>query len=210
MRKFWWATAPVAVVAMLAATAQPYFSLYRPWAWTNERQVGAAGHFDLPPREAVGATHAAHIEVAGFQLLDDAQEQHLDIHPPEGFGAWLIMTQWDAPAESVLAGCRMWVTGSDGRTYNLTDGVFGGAALIDDLSQASACVPPREAGPRFDAVAGSVVEGDPRPAKWRKITPVAMPDGVQPTRLHIGWEEPRYVTVVLPEPANFVDDPPAS
>ncbi|UIZ92444.1 hypothetical protein JZY91_01140 [Corynebacterium sp. CNCTC7651] len=213
MRKAWWVAAPVAVAAMLAASAQPYFSLYRPWAWTQEHVVRAdsAGSFSLPlPDAGEGAAHAASVEVVGFQLLDDATEQRIGVHAPDGFDAWLVMTQWSAPADAVLVGCRMWATGSDGRTYNLTDGVFADSALVEDLSQASACTPPREGGPRIDPADGSVAPGDPRPEKWRKITPVAMPEGIQPTHLRFGWQEPHYVTLVLPAPADFVDAPAAS
>ena len=34
-----------------------------------------------------------------------------------------------------------------------------------------------------------------------------LPDGVQPVKLHIGWDFPHYVTVVLPEPKVYVDSP---
>ncbi|MCP1387883.1 hypothetical protein M5J20_06720 [Corynebacterium sp. TA-R-1] len=210
MKPAWSLTAVLAVGALALASSQPYFTLYRPWAWTSERtlEAGAAGEFSLPMPEAAGAAHAASVEVVGFQMLDDEQEQRIGIHAPEGFETWLVMTQWSAPADAVLVRCRMWATGSDGREYHLTDGIFGDAGMIADLSQSSACTPPAEQGPAYDALESKVMPGTPRPESWRKITPVAMPAGVQPAELHLGWEEPRYVTLVLPEPAEFVDSPP--
>lgn len=56
----------------------------------------------------------------------------------------MLLTKWSAPAESVLSGCDMWVTGTDGKKYPLTDAVFEGPGLVDDLRMTYRCVPPRE------------------------------------------------------------------
>lgn len=206
MRKIWWATAPLAAGLMLAASSQPYFSLYRPWAYTDEHVVKAdeSGHFDLPAEGNPDVRHQADIEVRGFQMVERG-DPRIGIDAPEGFQTWVLLTKWSAPAESILAGCEMWVTGTDGKKYPLTDAVFEGPGLVDDLRMTYRCVPPREEGPRFNKAEKTVDPGSPRPEKWNKITPVAMPDGERPVKLHIAWGTPRYVTVVLPEPAEFID-----
>lgn len=206
MRKIWWGTAPLAVGLMLAAASQPYFSLYRPWAHTAEHVVeaGAPGHFDLPAEGAPDIRHQADIEVRGFQMVERG-DPRIGIDAPDGFNTWVLLTKWSAPAESVLAGCDMWVTGTDGKKYPLTDAVFEGPGLVDDLRMTYRCVPPREEGPRLNQAEKTVEAGSARPEKWNKITPVAMPEGERPVKLHIAWGTPHYVTVVLPEPAEFID-----
>ncbi|WJY96764.1 hypothetical protein [Corynebacterium fournieri] len=213
MNKLWWVSAPVAAALMLAASSQPYFSLVRPWSWSQERafEASAPANFDLPVANFDGARHAADVEVLGFQSVEDGHQ--IGLHAPDGFTIWAVLTQWGAPAESVLAGCRMWVTGSDGKEYQRTDAVFG--SVVDDFSSRYGCTPPGEEGPTVSAPDIGTDEmqldaGSPRPEQWRKVTPWALPDGVQPTRLHIGWDFPHYLTIELPAPAAFVDpEPPA-
>lgn len=137
-------------------------------------------------------------------------ESQIGLHAPEGFTIWAVLIQWNAPEESVLENCRMWVTGSDGKEYLRKDGLFG--TPIDDFSALHACTPPGEAGPvvRVGEIGSTELHlepGDPRPGEWRKVTPLALPDGAQPEKLHFGWDFPHFVTVELPEPKVYVDAP---
>lgn len=205
MRKAWWVAAPVAVALMVGASMQPYFSIVRPWTWSDEELVSAGGEgsFAFPIADVEGAMYQAQVSVLEFQELNPKQQDVLEAHAPEGFSPWLVLTEWSAPQESVLAGCRMWVTASDGREYQLVDRAFVEPVMQQDLSTANGCTLPGQGGPLVGD--GEIVEGfgDPRPDTWRKLTPIAMPDGVQPLKLHVGWEEPHYVTLVLPEPEPF-------
>lgn len=196
---------------MLIASSQPYFSLYRPWAWTQEHVVATeGGHFILPASEledlpyppAVEVTHEADIKIIGFQKME--YHEQIGIYPPEGFTSWLILTEWEAPTDSLLANCNMWFSGSDGRRYYRTNSVFSGE-MDENLHASTSCTPPGEAGPKHVWDTGEIVTEEPRPEQWRKLAPVAMPDGVQPTKLHFAWGQPHYVTIVLPEPAEFID-----
>lgn len=216
MRKIWWATAPVAVALMLAASSQPYFSLYKGWGYDAEQVVPASGgNFSMPANEwdvlpemqKVDARHEAHVEVLGFQpVVDNA---HTGIYPPEGFTTWVVMTQWDAPTDSILKRCEMWVTGSDGVEYHRNDLVFTGAK-DPHFDSGYSCTPPREEGPYQSLDNGEIVVDDPRPESWKKLSPFALPDGVQPLELHIAWAAPHYATIVLPEPAVFFPPEEAS
>jgi len=216
MKLAWWAAAPVAIGCMLAASSQPYFGIYRPWSWTQEQRIaaGTPGSFDLPidglvEGEGSGPPRrTAEVEVIGFQRVEHEEEIGLDA--PDGFAIWALLTQWRAPEDSVLSHCRMWATGSDGRDYQRTDQIFG--EVVSDMSALHSCTPPGEGGPATESVnlrtaTVRVVQGDPRPEEWRKLIPIAMPEGVQPEQLHLGWNEPDYVTLDLPEPKNYVDDP---
>lgn len=210
----WWATAPVAVGLMLAASSQPYFSLYKGWAWTEETVIPASGgHFDfsadrweaLPDAPEVTARHTADVSIIGFQEIEHNED--LGVEPPEGFKTWLIFMQWDAPTDAVLQRCRMWATGSDGIQYNRSSLVFTGGYDVH-LDDAYSCTPPREAGPKLDPDApdGITIE-DPRPGTWKKAAIFALPEGVKPETFHIAWNKPHYVTIELPEPEVFFPPP---
>ena len=163
VRKLWWVGAPVAAGLMLAASSQPYFSLVRPWTWTQEQviEAGSPGSFDLPIADFDGARHHADIEVLGFQSVED--EIQIGLHAPEGFTIWAVLTQWNAPEESVLEGCHMWVTVSDGKEYLRKDKLFG--TPIDDFSAMHACAPPGEAGPvvRVSEIGSCLLYTSPSP-----------------------------------------------
>ena len=206
MRKVWWAAAPVAVAAMVAASAQPYFSVIRPWSWSQERVVepGASAEFAFPIHGAGDITRDAEVSVVGFQQVPESDFQALTISPPEGFNMWIVLTQWHAPQDSPLSYCRVWATGTDGREYLLSDRVFSTEPILPVISNSKSCTPAENSGPYFDGAQLVDGFGDPRPDEWQKLTPIAMPAGVQPAKLHFGWDEPNYVTLVLPEPEVFV------
>lgn len=218
MRWVWWATAPIAVAAMFAASSQSLVDNYLPWSWSKEQviEAGSAGQFSLPATDTHGnrvdtavAVHAARVEVLGVQIVEPQEVGAVGFESPEGFDTWLVMTQWEAPADSILRGCNMWFSGSDGREYPRTDAPFS-APPMDDLSMTWNCVPPSKEGPGFSFEGNAVEPGLPRPEQWRKIHPVALPKGERPELLHVGWDTPDYVTLVLPEPANFLSSPSAS
>lgn len=213
MRRIWWATAPLAAGLMLAASSQPYFSLYRPWAWTQEQVVDAeGGHFSLPVAELpqleepveVDLIHEADIKILGFQEI--VHHEQIGIYPPEGFTNWLVLMEWNAPADSMLSRCSIWFTGSDGKEYSRSDFVYSGE-MDENLKSMFSCTPPGEAGPQQDNYTGEVSTEEPRPEQWKKLVPIALPDGVKPEKLHIAWQQPHYVTIVLPEPEEFVEAP---
>ncbi|WP_157731232.1 hypothetical protein [Corynebacterium glaucum] len=212
MRKIWWATAPLAAGLMLAASSQPYFSLYRPWALTKEHVVAAeGGHFSLPVGEwglqdtqaTTDLAHEAEIKILGFQEI--VHNEQIGIYPPDGFTTWLVLMEWNAPSDSLLSRCGMWFTGSDGKDYPRSDFVFS-SDVDENLQARESCTPPRAGGPKQDWDTGEVTTEEPRPEQWRKLAPIAMPNGVRPTELHFLWLKPHYVTIVLPEPAEFIDE----
>lgn len=215
MRKIWWAAAPLSAGLMLAASSQPYFSLYRPWAWTQEQVVDAqGGQFSLPVAELpnpenpveVDLIHEADIKILGFQEI--VHHEQIGIYPPEGFSNWLVLMEWSAPADSMLSRCSMWFTGSDGKEYHRADFVYSGD-MDQNLKSVHSCTPPWEAGPQQDYYTGEVTTEEPRPDQWKKLIPIATPHGVRPEKLHIAWQEPHYLTIVLPEPEEFIEPPAA-
>lgn len=215
MKKIWWATAPVAAALMIGASSQIYVDLYKPRSSRDVTLIapGEQGHFSFPLSGTDGATRTADVEVIGFQSLDKVND--IGLEAPENFTPWLVLTQWHAPEDSVLAPCMMSVTGSDGRHYRLFNAIFApitNREISDILDLGSACTPSDASGPELEVSQHNpqetlVVPGTPRPEKWRKLSPVALPDGVAPVELTIEWT-PYYVTLVLPESENFLDNPP--
>ena len=197
-----WAGAVGAVALMWAASSEPLVDIYLPWEWTR----GTDGaQFDVPLRDHPEHRHAAEVKVAGFQKIEPGDFP--EITPPEGFDMWAVLTEWSAAPEAVLKDCQMWAIGDDDVTYPLAPW----ALALDDLSQP--CVPPGEEGPYLewdinldisDPNAMVLMEGNPRPEAWKKISVIVAPAGVTPQELRFGWEEPRFMTLTLPEPKPFV------
>lgn len=151
--------------------------------------------------------HEADVKILGFQEM--VHHEQIGIYPPEGFTNWLILMEWSAPADSLLSRCSIWFTGSDGKEYSRSDAIYSGE-MDENLKSLFSCTPPWEAGPQLDSFTGEVTTEEPRPEQWKKLVPIAMPDGVKPQQLHIAWQQPHYVTIVLPEPVEFVEAPSAA
>lgn len=205
-----------AATLMLAASSQPLVDIYLPWEWTRNHDVAAntPADFALPvPSETVpGQEHKARVEIKGFQQarLEDLP----GVEIPDGSVVWVILSQWNAPEESILKGCQMWATGDDGRRYAVSNSILGGGLLLDpNLDTAHACTPPDKEGPGLewdmenypdDPTKTMLDPGTPRPAEYKKLTLIVTPAGVTPQQWHIGWEEPQYVTMTLPQAQEFV------
>lgn len=212
MKRAWWIAAPVAVALMLAASSQPYVTVYAPWQWTKQQVLADSEEFRIPVADYPEYTHSARVQVAGFQKLSPGAIA--GITPLEGFDVWAVLTQWQAPTDSILAGCQMWSTDDQGTEYPLMDRVLGG--VVDPrLSTFSACTPPGEEGPQLewdmdnhpdDMNQLTLTPGEPRPESWEKLTLLSMPAGTQPEALHIGWDKPAYVSLPLPEPEEFLSE----
>lgn len=198
-----WAGAVGAVALMWAASSEPLIDVYLPWEWTR----GTDGtRFDVPVRDHPEQRRAAEVKVAGFQKIENPAD-FPEITPPEGFDMWAVLTEWNAAPGAHLKDCRMWAIGDDRVTYPLAPW----ASVMDDLREP--CVPPGKEGPYLewdldrditDPDAMVTVEGNPRPENWKKISVIVAPAGVTPTKLRFGWEEPRFMTLTLPEPKPFV------
>mgnify|MGYP006948300701 FL=1 len=210
MRKLWWLTAPVAAGLMMTASSQPYFTLVKPNSWSNEilAAPGETASFDFP----VGfedARRAASVRVLKFEKLDP--DNQLSFTAVDGFDVWVVLTQWEAPPDSVLVRCVVWAIGSDGRKYDSVKTVWDGERdNYRALGMDDDCVPPDQAGPKVRGVEFMSEEemidpGSPRPEKWKKLNAIVVPHGVQPREMTIYWAAPDAVTLELPEPEDFVD-----
>lgn len=211
----WWFGAVAAVTLMLAASARPYFMVYQPHSWTREHQLQMPGpsRFDLPIEEVdnyANLPRVGVIELGGLERVED--DNNFGVYVPAEFDGWILLTHWNAPPDSLLAGCQVWFTGSDGRKYELpeqilldTPGATAGV-LPDEARQTPTCTPQWQSGPRYSWPDGELENLYPRPEKWENLIAISMPDGVRPTEFHFGWSTPHYVTVRLPESKPFLDD----
>lgn len=220
MKNVYWSLAAVPACAlMLAASSQPLVDYYLPWEWTKEKVIPASAQegddeasFSFPVSDYEEYSHAGTVSVKGFQLIDPADFPELVL--PQRFSAWAVLTQWAAPEESILYGCRLWATADDGNKYRMSNSVLSDGMPDPNIDTAYGCTPPDASGPKLswdqenfpdDFTKLALDPGEPRPEEYRKLTVIVVPDGVQPTQLHIGWEQPHMLTVELPEPRNFVD-----
>lgn len=197
-----WAGAVGAVGLMWAASAEPVVDVYLPWEWTKK---AAGENFDVPVKDYPEHRHAAEVKVAGFQKIEPGDFP--EITAPEGFDMWAVLTEWSAPKESILKGCELWAIGDDGSTYPLGQWAIG----MPDLQEG--CVPPGKEGPSLewdidahpdDMTTLTLTDGSPRPKSWKKISVIVAPAGVTPKELRFGWDQPRFMTLPLPEPKPFV------
>lgn len=180
--------------------------MYKPWEWTDEHVVKAnhVGEFSFPASDVDGR-HEAEVEVMSLKRIDAEKPQGLEI--PEGFVLWMTTTRWKAPKDSLLAGCRVRVSGTDGRDYPLRGQFEDPWAGAKELSQRHACTPPDQEGPksvpreRYDFFGERVIDpGKDRPEQWVKNTPLILPEDTAPVDLHIGWSYPHFLTLELPTP----------
>lgn len=214
MTKRWWVRALLAVLVMLAASAQPYFMIYKPESWSREHLLYAEGskRFDLPVQEVENIANlprVAEVELRGFEQIED--DNSYGVEAPDEFDGWLLLTQWSAPTHSILSGCQIWFTGSDGKTYGdmeilLSDLMRRSTAIPEEIRTTAGCTPPMQSGPRYAWDDGRLENKFPRPEEWENLFSVVMPDGVHPTKLHFGWRQPHYVTLELPDSKPFIDD----
>lgn len=215
MKKLWWIYALASTALMLLASSYPYFMLYRPWSWTREVVIAsdAIGHFELPVREVdntSGLPRTADVELRGFERVAD--DNPYNVYVPEGFDGWIVFTQWSAPTNSLLSGCQIWFTGSDGKEYEvkkqINPTVAGGMAapITNEVSVSSVCTPEGKGGPRYSWPDGELDNTSPRPEEWENLVAFSMPDGVHPTAFHFGWSPPHYVTLKLPESKPFLEE----
>lgn len=214
MTQRWWGRALLAVLVMLAASAQPYFMIYKPESWSYEYVLHADGseRFDLPVQEVENIANlprVAEIELRGFEQIEDDNSYGVEV--PNGFDGWLLLTRWSAPTNSILGGCQTWFTGSDGKAYGemevlLSDVMKLSTTIPEENRITPGCTPPMQNGPRYAWSDGRLENKFPRPEEWEKLFSVVMPDGVHPREFHFGWREPHYVTVELPDSKPFLND----
>lgn len=210
MRMAWWVTAPVAAGLMMAASSQPYFTLVKPLLPVEVQRIeaGTAGDFSLPIDGFEDARREATVEVIGLERLEPGNK--LGLSTQDGMDLYVAMTQWIAPPESVLYYCRIKTIGSDGREYPNPTLIVDG--ITRDLSMNDQCTLDGKEGPKIRAVEFLSDEmeieqpAEPRQPRWKKLEPIVVPHGVQPREMQLTWDRHSYITFVLPEPEDFVDE----
>ena len=100
----------------------------------------------------------------------------------------------------MLDGCYVELTDEDGNRYDTQ----GGLEAADEngyfvASLLQLCVPEEAPGPTVEAFTGVLVESPiERPRTWRSDALIAMPEGVEPVGVRIGWRQPEYLVLEVP------------
>ena len=216
MTRIWWTRNRLWLVALLPALALALVSsafrlttLYLPWQWSK-------------PTEAHGPSGTLHQRFLGFD--DKYYERTVDVtvtsaKPVDSFdGAaavpggtlWQVDFEFTARPDQLLTGsCHVDLLDADGVRYNSLPGKQ--AADPDSFYLAPIvppqCVPEEAPGPEVAPITGELVPSPvERPRTWQWSTSVAMPDGVTPERVRIGWLQPVYLELLLAWPAG--SEPP--
>ncbi len=191
-RRNWpWLLALVPVLALTAlAASQPLLTLYLPWIPSRAHvAVNNSIEFHHSFHEGdLSLERQVHIE-----LLQIAPVEELDgMQAVPGAQLWQVDLSFEASPDQLLQGCKITLH-ADQVSYSYTSAQVsvGGSFSYRSLDR---CVPADTPGPVIDDLAGGIVEDTPpRPSTWQTSTAFALPEGVTPDELHLGWNPPDYV-----------------
>lgn len=206
--KRWTVALLPAIAAVIAASSFRYFHVYQPNTFSEAVSVaaGETAHFD---REFVTEEHtfwrAAEVEVFAVQKLEEIDFP--DFQPTADVELWAVATSWKAQPDVTLSWCETWLTDTNGTSYGNYSELIGDKNFDKNFSSMYACVPPEATGPDAPSIFDPDPQEDPdnkRPETWRKVNVFALPPGVTPKTLQIGWEKPFYLQLELPEPGTDI------
>lgn len=192
MRWRWLLLLPVALVAVLVASAS---RLHTMW-WPNELH------------EQTSAAQGMPVEVIDDWLDDDGTERHRELtvtlvqvepatevetyaglealRAPEGTAVWEITLRFDVDPDVPLVGCYVSLVDTRGRESAAAGGTVAGV----DLPR-TGCAPVGRTGPLHD---GTRLEGDkPRPPSYEVSVYAVTSSTVEPERVRLWWEAPDLV-----------------
>lgn len=205
MRSLWWrrnrlwllALAPLALLAV-AASSFRLVTLYLPWEWS--RPTVAHTQTGTLRQQFLGFDDRHHRrEVRVTALSTAATPVSGKVHPAPGATLWRTELEFTASPDQILNSCTIELVDAQGVRY----GTRGGK--VDDRGESSyvnlfeTCVPEDAPGPTLEPFTGRLVPSpSERPGTWRAEYLVAMPSGVEPTAVRVGWDRPDYLVLQLP------------
>lgn len=182
----------------LAATSFRLVTLYLPWEWSRPLMANGTegtlrqtflGTDDVRRGREVTVTAVEFVTVDEFDTAV----------PPPGATLRTITLAFDADPDQILDRCTVIVVDTRGNQY-----AAGKAGTISTDPRRSfvldsiSCVPYDTPGPTMGS--DEVIEPKvPRPRTWSVTLPVALPDDATPAELRIGWSQPEYLILGLPE-----------
>ena len=197
--RLWTALLVPLLLAALSASSFRLVTLYLPWEWSRPTVAGAtAGTLRQTFLAFDGTRRHREVRVAVVGL--ERHESIGDAKAAAGGVLWRIELRLEAAPDQLLQGCNVELTDAAGTRYDYRSGLV--AASDDSYFQPPVlidCVPTDAPGPTLDPLSGEPVPSPvERPSTWRQEVLIAMPEGVTPTALRIGWSRPEYLVLQLP------------
>ncbi len=198
----WLALIVPLLLLALAASSFRLVTLHLPWQWSRPIVADSAAGtlrqgftgFDGEPRR-----REVRVEVVDA----DRHESFGEAKAAEGGILWRVVLEFQADPEQLLDHCQVELVDADGTRYDFRsgqvpateDGSFTPPFLLP-------CVPEEAPGPTLDPLTGELVASPvARPRTWREQVLIAMPRGVAPVALRIGWSQPEYLVLRVPPSA---------
>lgn len=205
-RRSWWRRnrlwlallVPLLVVA-LGASSFRLATLYLPWEWSRPTVAeGSSGVLRQTYVELDGETRDREVRVSVVAVTPHTTLG--DARAVDGAVLWNVELELSAAPDQFLSGCEVEVQDADGDRYDFRSGLGpaeeGGMFLPPVLVL---CVPEDAPGPTVEPLTGELIPSPvERPGSWRQEVLIAIPEGVEPDAVRIGWHQPEYLVLDVP------------
>lgn len=197
--RLWLALLVPLVLLAVAASSFRLVRLYLPWEWS--RPIVAHAPSGTLRQDFLGFDDRRHTREVKVSVLGVApQTQHGDVKAAPGAQLWWVLVGFEAEPDQVLQSCTVEVLDAAGVRY----GHLGGQELVSGQGSPSTalfqtCTPEDAPGPTFQPFTGVFVPSPvERPRSWRMEILYALPQGVEPDAVRIGFDRPEYLVLQVP------------
>lgn len=197
--RLWLALAVPLLALALAASSFRLFTLYLPWEWSAPVTPNASqGTLTQRYVELDGVRRDRKVDVRVVSL--ETHERYDGLIAVEGARLWRVALELTATPDQFLEFCDIELTDAAGNRYD-----FRSSIVPEDTQSFNPrpftlrCVPEDAPGPTLSPFSDEVIEPTvERPGSWTIDALIAVPDGVTPTAVRIGWQQPKFLELQLP------------
>lgn len=192
----WWRRNRLALIglvvlvplALLTASFR-MVAVYVPWSWVIAHPSDGAPVRLVQTYPANERTFTIDVTVS---LAGVRSGPVADVTSVSGTSLWQADFGFEADPEAVLEACRVRFVDAQGREYDTHSGLEVG--LDAPIRSLQTCLPEGAEGPSYDYFSDQVTPSEqPRPRSWRSLVVAALPQGVTPVAVRIGFHQPDYV-----------------
>lgn len=207
MKRTWWKRnrlwlalcVPLLALALVASSFR-LISLYLPWQWSAPTVAHAAeGTLLQNYLELDGVRRDREVTVRVTSLTQ--RDTYDGLVAVAGAALWQVDLELTAAPDQFLELCEVELADADGNRYDIRSGIV--PADSDDYYSAPValkCVPEDAPGPTVSLFTDDIVESPvPRPDSWSVYALIAVPEGVTPTEVRVGWQRPEHLVLLPPD-----------
>lgn len=197
--RLWLALVVPLLALALAASSFRLFTLYLPWQWSAP----------IASDTSVGTLKQRYLELDGVERDREVRVEVVSLEPREsvdglvavdGATLWRIELELTAAPDQFLEFCDIELSDAAGTRYD-----FRSSVVPEDPDGfnpppfALRCVPEDAPGPTLAPFSDEVIESPvDRPRTWTTEALIAVPNGVTPTAVRVGWQQPEYLVLHPP------------